>query len=92
MYRIAEVEYLDGYRLRLFFTNKEVRIINLSNHLKKAQNMFLDLVNIDCFKKVHCDGYSIVWPNGIDYCPDWLHMYSSPEASLEKKIQKRLSI
>jgi hypothetical protein len=86
--RVKKVEYLNGYKLKLRFRSGEVKIIDLSNEMKKAKNFFRDLVDIDYFKQVKCDGFSICWPNGIDYCPNWLHANSKDaEASVKSKKQ-----
>ena len=72
-HRIKKVEYLDGYRLRLHFDDKKIKIVDLTDMLKKAKNMLLPLVDVAYFKQVKCDGITIVWPNGIDLCPDVLY-------------------
>jgi hypothetical protein len=72
--RVKKVEYIDGYRLKIQFTNGKTKIVDLEGRLKNAKNLFLDLKDLEYFKKVECDGYSICWPNGIDYCPDLLYM------------------
>ncbi|HLB52171.1 MAG TPA: DUF2442 domain-containing protein [Chlamydiales bacterium] len=94
MHRVKKVECLDWYRLKLYFSNREVRTIDLSDELKNAKNLFLDLIDIEYFKKVECDGISIVWPNGIDFCPDWLYMNSKRESksltlSSKRKIEQK---
>jgi hypothetical protein len=71
--RIKKVEYLSGYQLRLQFDNGRIKVVDLEGMLKNAKNMFLQLVDVNYFKKVECDGYSICWPNGIDFCPDLLY-------------------
>jgi hypothetical protein len=85
MYRVKKVEYLDGYRLKLRFNNGQKRIIDLSGELKNAKNKFLDLVDLSYFKKVECDGITILWPNGIDFCPEWLFMNSKEVNQTPKK-------
>jgi len=71
--RVKKVEYLSGYRLRLQFDNGRIKVVDLEGILKNAKNMFLQLVDINYFKKVESDGYSICWPNGIDFCPNLLY-------------------
>ena len=29
--------------------------------------------DIEYFQQVKTDGYAIVWPNGLDLCPDFLY-------------------
>ena len=60
--------------------------MDLEGRLKNAKNLFLELKDLEYFKKVECDGYSICWPNGIDYCPDLLYMIGK---DVERPPQKR---
>ena len=89
MYRVKKVEYLDGYRLKLTFNNASIRIVDLADELKDAKNLFLDLIDKDYFKKVECDGFSIIWPNGIDFCPDLLYKMGK---SVTRAKSKRITV
>lgn len=88
LHRVKRVEYLTDYKLKLYFTNGKIKVIDLADDLIKAKNMFLDLADIDYFRKVTCDGYSICWPNGIDFCPDWLYMNSKDLVRMPPKRRK----
>jgi hypothetical protein len=68
-----KVEYIDGYGLRLHFDDRSIKVVDLENMLKRAKNMLLPLKDLEYFKKVLCDGFSICWPNGVDFCPDVLY-------------------
>ena len=70
---VKKVKYLDNYRLKLTFEDSHVKVIDFEDRLKNAKNMFLALKKIDYFKKVKCDGTTIIWPNGLDLCPDVLY-------------------
>lgn len=72
MHTVKNVEYLDGYKLRLLFNDGKIKVIDFENRLKNAENMFVPLKNIDYFKKVKSDGTTLVWQNGLDLCPDVL--------------------
>lgn len=85
MNRVKKVEYLDGYRLKLKFDNGKVKVIDLEDELRGAKNNFRDLKDISYFKKVKCDGFSIIWPNDIDFCPNWLYKHAKDIPSTKKR-------
>ena len=70
---VKKVKYLEGYKLQLIFNDGKVKIVDFENRLQNAKNMFLPLQDIDYFKKVKCDGTTLVWPNGLYLCPDVLY-------------------
>lgn len=71
--RITSVEPLDGFRLRLAFTDGLVREVNLSDDL--WGQMAEPLQDPDYFRRVSVDPElgTVVWPNGYDLDPDVLH-------------------
>jgi|SRR5579862_6056991 len=73
LHTVKKVEYVEGYKLKLLFNDRHVKIVNLEHLLKNAKNMFAPLADIHYFKKVKCDSISIYWPNGVDLCPDVLY-------------------
>ncbi len=75
---IKKADYLEEYKLKLYFDDKTIRVVDLKSMLKNANNMFLPLVDIDYFKQVECDGTTICWPNGVDLCPDVLYKMGKP--------------
>ena len=77
--RIIQVEYIAGYKLKLIFSNKETKIVDLAEKIKNAKGIFLPLKDLEFFKKVAVDDcqLSIFWPNGADICPDVLYKMSS---------------
>ena len=85
---VKKVEYLEGYKLKLHFDNRHIKIVNLDSMLKNAKNMLAPLMNLDYFKKVKCDGTTIFWPNGVDLCPDVLFkMGENVSRSVSKRPQ-----
>ena len=88
LHTIKKVEYLSGYKLKLHFRNGKVKIFDMEDRLRTAKNMFLPLKDIEFFKKVRCEEGTIVWPNGVDLCPDALYK-SSKDIPKEGKIKKR---
>lgn len=73
--RIKKVEYIDGYKLRVFFSDKKVKVVDLEEKINHSKGIFLPLKKLDYFKKVFVDDceLSICWPNGADICPDVLY-------------------
>ena len=85
LHTVKRVEYLDRYKLKLYFNDRKIKIVDLENMLKKAKNMFLPLVDIDYFKRVECDGTTICWPNGVDLCPDVLYKMGKSIPKIKKR-------
>jgi hypothetical protein len=71
--RVTAVEPLDGYRLRLTFSDGLVREIDASFLLHGPLGK--ELRDPDYFRRVRVDPGSrtIVWPNGLDPDPEVLH-------------------
>jgi hypothetical protein len=71
--RITAVEPLDGFRLRLTFTDGLVREVDLSGDLWGP--MAEPLQGPAYFRQVSVDPElgTVVWPNGYDLDPDVLH-------------------
>ena len=102
LYRVKKVKYLSEYRLSLQFDNGKTKVVDLEDMLRHEKNLFLQLVDLDYFRQVECDGYSICWPNGIDFCPNLLYKMgtdiprsikkrkkSSPKIKARKKFKSR---
>jgi len=71
--RVTSVEPLDGFRLRLAFTDGLVREVDLSDDL--WGQMAEPLQDPDYFRRVSVDPElgTVVWPNGYDLDPNVLH-------------------
>ena len=72
---VTKAEYLDGYRLRLFFNNGEVRIVNLLSSLKGE--VFEPLKDIEYFKQFTVKFNTVEWQNGADFAPEYLYEIST---------------
>ena len=90
-HRIKKVRYLDQYRLELLFDNGANKIVDLVEIVDRAQNMLLPLKDLEYFKKVKCDGFSIVWPNGVDLCPDVLYKLGKTVHRKKRKPAKKIT-
>jgi hypothetical protein len=75
-YHVTEVEYLDGYRLRLTFADGLVKVLDLeAKLLGEVGPVFEPLRDPAFFAQVRADSEigTIVWPNGADLAPDALY-------------------
>src|ERR1700722_16728058 len=85
MLRIKQVNYLNGYKLKILFSDGKTKIVDFQNWINEGGFYFLPLRDIEFFKKVKMDesNYSICWPNDADVSPDAL--YEIGEDVQEKK-------
>ena len=73
--RVKAVEYIKDYKLKITFSDRVVKVVDLENTIKKSGGIFTPLKDLDYFKQVTLDDcqLSICWPNGADICPDVLY-------------------
>jgi len=62
------------YILRILFDNGEEKRFDVKPYIRG--NWFEQLRNVEYFKMVRPDGYTVVWPDGQDICPDELYELS----------------
>lgn len=80
MVRVLKVEPLEGFVVRLGFSDGTTRELDLDGYLRGP--VFQPLRDDpDAFRKVRVDEElgTIVWPNGADIDPDVLHGDAEPE-------------
>lgn len=70
---VTSVIYLEDYKLRLQFSNRAVKDVDLSDEL--YGEVFEPLKGIEFFKQmaVNPDTNTIEWPNGADFAPEFLY-------------------
>ena len=68
---IIKAEYLDEYRLRLWFNNGKVKEVDLSDSLKGK--IFVPLQDKEFFKRFTIRFNTIEWENGADFAPEYLY-------------------
>lgn len=73
--RIKAVRHLADYRLELTFTDDTKGEIDLKERITGRGGVFEPLQDVAYFKQVKVDteAGTIVWPNGVDFCPDVLY-------------------
>src|ERR1022692_4401174 len=72
--RIKGVRHAGEYRLALSFTDGTTSEVDLRGRIAGRGGVFVPLQDIEFFRQVRVDAEvgTIVWPNGVDFCPDVL--------------------
>lgn len=73
--RVTDVCHIQDYELELRFTDGAVATLDFRPRIEGHGGVFLPLLSIDFFKQVSVDreAGTLVWPNGVDLCPDVLY-------------------
>ncbi|MBM4124362.1 MAG: DUF2442 domain-containing protein [Nitrospira sp.] len=72
-YHVTEAQYVSGYVVRLKFRDGTEGEIDLKPELTGP--MFEPLRDIELFQRFRVDAefHTLVWPNGADFAPEFLH-------------------
>ncbi len=65
---------IEDYKLLIKFDNGENKIFDTKPYIHGA--WYRELWDKNYFNAVNVDGFTIVWPNGQDICPDDLYYLS----------------
>ncbi len=68
---IIKAEYIDGYRLRLYFNTGEVRIADLESSL--VGEVLWTLRETAMFKRFTIKFDTVTWENEADLAPEYLY-------------------
>jgi len=68
------VKAKENYLIEVTFDNGEVKVFDVKPYIKGA--WYGQLEGINYFNSAATDGYTVVWPNGQDLCPDELYTLS----------------
>ena len=67
---VLKAEYVDGYRIRLWFNNNVTKVVDLKSSLKGI--VFEPLKDLDFFKRFSVKYTPVEWGNGADFAPEYL--------------------
>jgi hypothetical protein len=81
--RVTAVEPQSDYKLKLTFTNGEVRVFDVKPYLDTG--IFRDLRDVDVFNSVRPVLGSVQWKNEADLCPDTLYERSVRVSAAKRK-------
>ncbi len=71
---IIKAEYVSDYKIKLWFNNNVIKVVDLKNSLVGI--IFQPLHDVNFFKKFQIKYNTIEWDNGADFAPEYL--YSLP--------------
>lgn len=73
MVRVTEAKWVRGHVLHLRFNDGVEGDVDLQGELEGP--MFEPLKDVEMFKsfQVHPELHTVVWPNGADFAPEFLH-------------------
>jgi hypothetical protein len=79
--RITHVEHIQDYVLALTFSNGVQAELDLRDRVIDRSGMLAPLSEVDFFRRVEVDpeAGTLVWPNGVDFCPDVLYSLATGE-------------
>ena len=79
--RVKAVRHLGGYRLELTFTNGARGEVDFKDRVVGRGGVFERLEDEEFFRSVQVDAEAgtLVWPNGVDFCPDVLYCLATGE-------------
>lgn len=68
---VVKAEYLNDYRIKLWFNNQVVKVVDLANSLNVE--VFRPLKDFEYFKRFTIKFNTIEWENGADLAPEYLY-------------------
>ena len=67
---VVKAEYLKDYKIKLWFNNDVVKVVDLENKLNGK--VFQPLQDVENFKNFSVKYNTIEWYNGADFAPEYL--------------------
>ncbi len=76
MLRPTAIEVLpkQDHNISVTFDNGEIKLFDVKPYIKGSWYGMLE--DESYFRRVSTDGFTVVWPEGQDICPDELYDYS----------------
>ena len=73
--RVSRVRHVHDYCLELSFADGTTTELDFKHRIVGRGGVFRQMEDVEFFKQVRVDpeAGTIVWPNGVDFCPDVLY-------------------
>ncbi|MGC4067908.1 MAG: DUF2442 domain-containing protein [Polyangiaceae bacterium] len=81
---IVNAELVNAYRIRLTFSDGASGIVDFEKRIVGRGGVFLALEDPEVFGAFSLDAEAgtIIWPNGVDFCPNTLHEVVTGQGSV----------
>lgn len=71
---VIDASYVQDYQIHIVFNDKKSGIIDLKKTIQNDhRSIFKELVDLKKFQNFKVDADTIVWDNGLDLAPEFLH-------------------
>lgn len=83
--RVSGVRHIKDHKLEISFTDGTVAEIDFRQRIVGRGGVFAPLESEEFFKQVTVDreAGTLLWPNGVDFCPDVLYAEATGKALTE---------
>jgi hypothetical protein len=87
---VTDIESLAGFRLRVRFDDGKEGVHDFTPMVSKSNPgpMLKPLCDASFFARVFIELGAPIWPNGFDYCPDYLHQQMEAAGELATMAAK----
>lgn len=92
IHRIKKIHSVVPYKITLEFNSGEIKELDLENRIrersKSATSLYKQLLDPEYFKSVKLDSEFefVYWDNGLDFCPDAMHIWAVGQEKNEEEI------
>ena len=84
---VLQADYIKDYKIKLQFDNGEKAVVDLKDAIfKDHRKIFEPLRDVEFFKKFELDSWTLLWPNGADFAPEFLYELATEEKTDHKKV------
>jgi hypothetical protein len=90
--RVTDIRHVRDYRLEICFSDGTIKELDFARRVVGRGGAFVPLADVEFFKQVTVDheAGTLVWPNGVDFCPDVL--YAEATGKSIEEIDSRLEV
>lgn len=81
--KLINAQYIGEFQIELSFADGYKSVVDFRSHILNKHGVWQPLHDVDYFKqfRVDSDLETLVWPNGVDICPDLLYQMASGKTS-----------